>query len=110
MQLFHRYFTFLVGVRTQKTFIFCQQQHVALFGRLNFDNLNVFGIFFHIVVDGMKALMPFIEQIEFTVDSFNPQKTILIFYDTLNFTRRNICGIKAVMIIVGTEFTSVKAT
>ena len=109
MQLFHCYFTFLVGVRTQKTFIFCQQQYVAVLGRLNLDNLNVLGIFFHIVVDGMKALMPFIEQIEFTVDSLNPQKTILIFYDTLNFTRRNICGIKAVMVIVGTEFTSVKA-
>ena len=110
MQLFHRYFTFLVGVRTQKAFIFCQQQYVAVFGRLNLDNLNVLGIFFHIIVDGMKALMPFIEQIEFTVDSLNPQKTILIFYDALNFTRRNVCGIKAVMVIVGTEFTSVKAT
>ena len=55
MQLFHRYFTFLVGVRTQKAFIFCQQQYVAVFGRLNLDNLNVLGIFFHIVVDGMKA-------------------------------------------------------
>ena len=54
--------------------------------------------------------MPFIEQIEFTVDSLNPQKTILIFYDTLNLTRRNICGIKTVMVIVGTEFTSVKTT
>jgi hypothetical protein len=67
MQLFHRYFTFLVGVRTQKAFIFCQQQYVAVFGRLNLDNLNVLGIFFLIIVDGLKALMPFIEQIEFTV-------------------------------------------
>ena len=54
--------------------------------------------------------MPFIEQVEFTVDGLNPQKTIFIFHNTLNLTGRNICGVKSIMIIIGTEFTPVKTT
>ena len=54
--------------------------------------------------------MPFIEQVEFTVDGLNPQKTIFIFHDTLNLTWWNVCGIKTVVIIIGTEFTPVKTT
>ena len=110
VQLLHRYFTFLVGICTQKTFIFCQQQYIPVFGCLNLNNLDVLRIFFYIIIDSMETLVSFIEQVEFAVDGLNPQKTIFIFHDTLNLTWWNVGGIKTVMIIIGAEFASIETT
>jgi len=49
-----------------------------------------------------------IKQIEFAVNSLDPQESIPVFYNTLNFTGRNICGIESVMIIIGTEFGTIE--
>ena len=56
----------------------------------------------------MKTLMFLIKQIEFAVNSLDPQESIPVFYNTLNFTGRNICGIESVMIIIGTEFGTIE--
>ena len=108
MQLLHGDFTVLVCICTQQAFIFGQQQYVSVICRLYLDNLNIFRVLFYIVIHCVETFMFLIKQIEFAVDSLDPKVSVPVFYNTLNLTGRNICGVKSIMIIIGTEFGTVE--
>ncbi|MPN31268.1 hypothetical protein SDC9_178742 [bioreactor metagenome] len=82
--------TFLISRCTKQTLVFGQQQYIAFGGKLYLNDLNVFRILFHVVIHGMEAFVDLIENIEFSIHRFDPEKAVFIFEQTLDFTRRNV--------------------